>query len=81
METSKDLLTYYIDYNITWGFGKINEGNYSKFGLSVVPTFYFFNQTGYEINLNKGEMNLSQLIDFIDLEINITKTYDLKIIV
>lgn len=66
LNTSKDLLTYYIDHNITWEFGKINEGNYSIFGLSVVPTFYLFNQTGHEIDLCKGEMSLSQLLTFID---------------
>ena len=68
LETTKDLLTYYIDYNITWTFGKINEGNYSKVGLTIVPTFYLFNQTGHEINFQKGEMSFSQLLIFADIE-------------
>ena len=55
LETSKELLTYYIDYNITWAFGKINVGNYSKFGLSVL-FFILFHLL----------LNLSQLLTFID---------------
>ena len=78
LETSKDLLTYYIEYNITWDFGKINEGNYSKFGLSVVPTFYLFNQTGHEVDLHKGEMELTQLLSFINFETIISKTYGVE---
>ncbi|MCG3221498.1 MAG: hypothetical protein H7641_08970, partial [Candidatus Heimdallarchaeota archaeon] len=71
--TTKDLLTYYIDNNITWEIGRINEGNYTKIGLSVIPTFYLLNQTGFEIELWKGEMDLSQLLSFIDFETSIIK--------
>ena len=74
LETSKELLTYYIDYNISWIFGKINEENYSLFDLSIVPTFYLFNQTGNEISSWKGEMNLKQLLTFIDIETSHEKT-------
>jgi hypothetical protein len=67
LDTTKDLLTYHIDYNISWEFGRIDRGNYSLFGLSAVPSFYLFNQTGHEIKYSEGRMTLLELVNFIDL--------------
>ena len=67
LETTKELLTYYINNNITWTLGNIKEENYSKLGLTVVPTFYMFNQTRQEINCWKGEMSISQLLVFTEI--------------
>ena len=48
----------------------MNEENHTKLDLNDVPTFYFLNQTRYELEQLKGAMNLSQLLDFIYFETN-----------
>ncbi|MHA2256337.1 MAG: TlpA family protein disulfide reductase, partial [Candidatus Heimdallarchaeaceae archaeon] len=62
---AKELLTYYINQNITWELGMVNYGNYTLVDLTVVPTFFLLNQTGHEVNQNEGIMSLSQLSDFL----------------
>ncbi len=46
----------------------MNEENHTKLDLNDVPTFYFLNQTRYELEQLKGEMKLTQLLDFINFE-------------
>lgn len=70
LDSSKELLTYYIDNNLSWFIGMINQGNYSKILLTSVPTFYFFNTTSQEINSGIGTMSLETLKSFISSSMN-----------
>ena len=54
--------------SITQEIENMNEENHTKLDLNDVPNFYFLNQTRYELEKLKGEMKLTQLLDFINFE-------------
>jgi hypothetical protein len=66
LDTPKELLTYYIDNNISWSIGSINEGNYSKINIEYVPTFFLFNVTSHQIGKHIGIMIFEELFTFIN---------------
>ena len=70
LETSKELLTYYINNNISWLIGSINEANHTKIGLEWVPAFYLFNTSGELIKTKQSEMNYEELMNFLSMDLN-----------
>ncbi len=73
LDTPKELLTYYIDNNISWSIGSINEGNYSKINIEWVPTFLLFNVASHQIGKHIGIMVFEKLLTFINSSIYMGK--------
>ncbi|MCG3223472.1 MAG: hypothetical protein H7647_03330 [Candidatus Heimdallarchaeota archaeon] len=63
----KDLLDYYIFYDISWTIGNISEEYYSLINLIEVPTFYFINTTKNLVGKYEGFTNLQTLKELIGL--------------
>ena len=68
INNSKNLLTFYINNNLTWKIGWCNQGNYSKLNFGWVPTFYAFNSTSQLIKQQiGGTMDFNALKLFLDI--------------
>lgn len=69
LSTQSELLDYYIDHNITWLVGSINYSNYSKLGLSYVPSFHLFNSSGSELDSIQNYLSYDALLSFLGFDL------------